>query len=233
MLSKKAFFSLLLVVGVPVAAYFTVKYLSEDAVVMPKRYFFDSVTEKTVKGKLVRDTAWHRISNFRFANQLGYTVEADALKGKILIVDFFFTRCPNPCPILTRNMKRMQDAYLKSDTLLHFISFTVDPERDSVAALKRYADSYKVRHNNWWMLTGPKKEIYDLAFNEFKAGIVDGGEVDTAFLHTNKFYLLDKNRVIRGWYDGTDTAALTRMARDISLLILEKDKTKKRNLFRK
>lgn len=233
MLSKKAFFSLLLVVGVPVAAYFTVKYLSEDAVDMPRRYFFDSVTEKTVKGKLVRDTAWHRISNFRFTNQLGDTVEADALKGKILIVDYFFTRCPNPCPTLTRNMKRMQDAYLKSDTLIHFISFTVDPERDSVPALKRYADSYKVRHNNWWMLTGQKKDIYDLAFNEFKAGVVDGGEVDTAFLHTNKFYLLDKNRVIRGWYDGTDTAALTRMARDISLLILEKDKTKKRNLFRK
>jgi protein SCO1 len=233
MLSKKAFFSLLLVVGVPVAAYYTVKYLSEDAVDMPRRYFFDSVTEKTVKGKLVRDTAWHRISNFRFANQLGDTVEADALKGKILIVDFFFTRCPNPCPILTRNMKRMQDAYLKSDTLIHFLSFTVDPARDSVAALKRYADTYKVRHNNWWMLTGEKKTIYDLAFTEFKAGIVDGGEVDTAFLHTNKFYLLDKNRVIRGWYDGTDTAALTRMARDISLLILEKDKTKKRNLFRK
>ena len=233
MLSKKAFFSLLLVVGVPVAAYYTVKYLSEDAVDMPRRYFFDSVTEKTVKGKLVRDTAWHRISNFRFANQLGDTVEADALKGKILIVDYFFTRCPNPCPTLTKNMKRMQDAYLKNDTLIHFISFTVDPERDSVAALKRYADSYKVRHNNWWMLTGQKKDIYDLAFTEFKAGIVDGGEVDTAFLHTNKFYLLDKNRVIRGWYDGTDTTALTRMARDISLLILEKDKTKKRNLFRK
>ena len=233
MLSKKAFFSLLLVVGVPVAAYYTVKYLSEDAVDMPRRYFFDSVTEKTVKGKLVRDTAWHRVSNFRFANQLGDTVEADALKGKILIVDYFFTRCPNPCPTLTRNMKRMQDAYLKSDTLIHFLSFTVDPARDSVAALKRYADSYKVRHNNWWMLTGQKKDIYDLAFTEFKAGIVDGGEVDTAFLHTNKFYLLDKNRVIRGWYDGTDTAALTRMARDISLLILEKDKTKKRNLFRK
>lgn len=233
MLSKKAFFSLLLVVGVPVAAYYTVKYLSEDAVDMPRRYFFDSVTERTDKGKRVRDTAWHRISNFRFANQLGDTVEADALKGKILIVDFFFTRCPNPCPTLTRNMKRMQDAYLKSDTLIHFLSFTVDPARDSVAALKRYADSYKVRHNNWWMLTGEKKAIYDLAFTEFKAGIVDGGEVDTAFLHTNKFYLLDKNRVIRGWYDGTDTTSLTRMARDISLLILEKDKTKKRNLFRK
>jgi protein SCO1/2 len=102
-----------------------------------------------------------------------------------------------------------------------------------VAALKHYADRYKIRHHNWWMLTGDKQKIYDLAFDEFKAGVVDGGEVDTAFLHTDKFYLLDKNRVIRGWYDGTDSSEMTRLARDISLLILEKDKTKKRNLFRK
>jgi protein SCO1/2 len=102
-----------------------------------------------------------------------------------------------------------------------------------VEALKRYADKYNVRHNNWWFLTGEKKAIYDLAYNEFKAATIDGGEVDTAFLHTNKFYLLDKDRVIRGWYDGTDTVAMAKLARDIGLLFLEKDKKKKRNLFRK
>lgn len=223
----------MLVVGIPLVAYFAVKYFSEDAVVMPKRYFFDSVITKTVDGQLRRDTAWHRISNFSFVNQLGDTIQANDLKGKILIVNYFFSRCPNPCPTLTRNMKRMQDSYLKNDSLVHFISFSVDPIRDSVLALKNYADRYKIRHHNWWMLTGDKKKIYDLAFDEFKAGIVDGGNVDTAFLHTDKFYLLDKNRVIRGWYDGTDSVAMTKLARDISLLILEKDKTKKRNLFRK
>jgi protein SCO1/2 len=232
-MSKKSWIALTMVVGIPLMAYFAVKYFSEDAVVMPKRYFYDSVVTKTVDGQLRRDTVWHRISNFSFVNQLADTVEADELKGKILVVDYFFTRCPNPCPTLTRNMKRMQDSYLKNDSLVHFISFTVDPIRDSVAALKKYADRYKIRHHNWWMLTGDKKKIYDLAFDEFKAGVVDGGEVDTAFLHTDKFYLLDKNRVIRGWYDGTDSADMTRLARDISLLILEKDKTKKRNLFRK
>jgi protein SCO1 len=99
--------------------------------------------------------------------------------------------------------------------------------------LKRYADKYKVRHNNWWFLTGDKQTIYTLAYDEFKAATIDGGEVDTAFLHTNKIYLLDKDRVIRGWYDGTDTLAMAKMARDIGLLFLEKDKKKKRNLFRK
>ncbi|HMO32765.1 MAG TPA: SCO family protein [Lacibacter sp.] len=232
-MSKKAIWALLLVLGVPLTAYFLVKYFSEEAVVMPRRYFHDSVVEKTKDGKLYKDTVWHSVANFTFTNQLGQTVSADEVKGKILVVDFFFTRCPNPCPTLTRNMKRMQDSYLKTDTLIHFISFSVDPSRDSVPVLKAYADRFGVRHNNWWMLTGEKKDIYDLAFNEFKAAVVDGGNVDTAFIHTSKFYLLDKERVIRGWYDGTDTASLRKMARDISLLILEKDKKKKRNLFRK
>lgn len=232
-MSKKGFIGLLLAVGLPVISYYIVKYTSEDTVEMPRRYFFDTVTEKTVKGKLVKDTAWHKVANFTFTNQLGKTVSVDSLKGKILVVDYFFTRCPNPCPKLTRNMKKMQDAFLKTDSLVHFISLTVDPGRDSVDALKRYADKYKVRHNNWWFLTGEKKTIYDLAYNEFKAATIDGGEVDTAFLHTNKFYLLDKDRVIRGWYDGTDTVAMAKLARDIGLLFLEKDKKKKRNLFRK
>ena len=232
-MSKNAILAMLLVVLLPVTAYYLVKYYSERAVDMPRKYFYDNIRDTVVDGKKRSDTVWHRISNFSFTNQLGQTVIADSLKNKILIVDFFFTRCPNPCPTLTANMKKMQDAYRKNDTLIHFISFSVDPSRDTVEALKRYADKYGVKHNNWWFLTGEKKTIYDLAFNEFKAGVVDGGEVDTAFLHTNKFYLLDKNRIIRGWYDGTDSAALSKLARDISLLILEKDKTKKRNLFRK
>jgi protein SCO1/2 len=232
-MSQRALIVLLFVVGVPILAYFLVKNASEDAVDMPKRWFYDSVVTKTVNGKLVKDTAWHRVSNFCLTNQLGKQACADELKNRILIVDFFFTRCPNPCPTLTKNMKKLQDSYLKNDTLVHFISFSVDPARDTVDALKRYADRFGVRHHNWWMLTGEKKVIYDLAFNEFKAGIIDGGNVDTSFLHTDKLYLLDKNRVIRGWYDGTDSASLTKLARDVSLLILEKDKTKKRNLFRK
>lgn len=232
-MSKKAILALLIAVGIPVTSYLIVKYTSEDAVNMPRRYFFDSVTEKTERGQLVKDTLWHKISNFTFTNQLGKTVSADSLKGKILVVDYFFTRCPNPCPLLTRNMKKMQDAFLKTDSLVHFISFSVDPARDSVEALKQYADKYKVRHNNWWFLTGDKKAIYDLAYNEFKSATIDGGEIDTAFLHTNKFFLLDKDRVIRGWYNGTDTVEMARMARDIGLLFLEKDKRKKRNLFRK
>jgi protein SCO1 len=232
-MNRSAILGLLLAVGLPVTAYLIVKYASEGSVDMPRRYFYDSVIDKTEKGKLIKDTVWHKVSNFTFTNQLGKTVYADDVKGKILVVDYFFTRCPNPCPTLTKNMKKMQDAFLKTDSLVHFISFTVDPTRDNAEVLKNYADKYKVRHNNWWFLTGDKKTIYDLAYNEFKAATIDGGEIDTAFLHTSKIYLLDKDRVIRGWYEGTDSASMTKMARDIGLLFLEKDKKRKRNLFRK
>lgn len=232
-MSKTSVLGLLLVAALPFTAYLIVKTLSEKTVEMPRRYFYDSVVVRTEKGKRIEDTVWHKVSNFQLVNQLGDTVTADQLRGKILVVDFFFTRCPYPCPVLTRNMKKMQDSYLNSDTLVHFISFTVDPDRDSVAALKNYADRFKVRHHNWWFLTGNKQYIYDLAYNEFKSAVIDGKDVDTAFLHTDKFFLLDKERVIRGWYSGTDSVKLASLARDIGLLILEKDKKKKRNLFRK
>jgi len=127
-MSKKSVLAILIAVGIPLVSYFIVKYASEGSVDMPRRYFFDSVTEKTESGQLVRDTIWHKISNFTFTNQLNQKVFADDVKGKILVVNYFFTHCPNPCPTLTRNMKKMQDAFLKSDSLVHFISFSVDPE---------------------------------------------------------------------------------------------------------
>lgn len=113
------------------------------------------------------------------------------------------------------------------------MSFSIDPERDTVAALKKYADKYGVDHDNWWMLTGPKKKIYDFALNELKLGLVDGEGVDTSFIHSQKMVLIDKDHIVRGYYNGLDTLDLSVLARDIALLMLEKDKSKKRNLFRK
>lgn len=167
-MSQRALVVLLFVVGMPVLAYFIVKYASQDAVDMPKRWFYDSVSVKTVNGKRVNDTAWHKVSNFCFPNQLGNQVCAEDLKNKILIVDFFFTRCPNPCPTLTKNMKKLQDSYLKNDTLVHFLSFSVDPTRDTVEALKRYADRFGVRHHNWWRLQVRKKRSMILPLMSLK-----------------------------------------------------------------
>ena len=200
---------------------------------MPKRYFYDSVVMKEENGRATTDTVWHKVRPFKLRNQFGKEVSLEEWKDKIVIVDFFFTSCPSICPTLTRNMKRLQDAFTKNDTLVRFLSLTIDPKRDTVEKLKAYGDKYMINHDTWWMVTGPKEEIYDLGLKEFKANIAQEGGVDTSFMHTDKFFLLDKDRVVRGWYNGLDSVHLDNLARDVVLLSMERDKKVKRNLFRK
>lgn len=214
------------------------KKFSENAISMPHRYYADSVINTVVKGKSTTDTIWHQVANIHLTNQLGQQVSLDDLKGKIIIADFFFTRCPSICPTLTTNMKGLQDALKIKDVrkkidldFVQFLSFSVDSFRDSVTVLKKYADKYGINHDTWWLLTGPKKDIYDFALNELKLGLQDGENVDSNFLHTNRFILLDKARVVRGYYNGLDTISLSKLAEDLTLLMLEKDRKKKFKLF--
>jgi protein SCO1 len=230
-MNKKAVFAILLAIVMPLAGYFIVDYYSKDAVHMPLRYFTpDSITVSEKNGKIVTDTIWHKVKNIEFTNQLGKKVSLDDLKGKILVIDFFFTRCPSICPGLTRSMKRLQDSFLKNDSIVQFISVSIDPEHDSVPQLRKFADRYNANHDTWWFVTGNKKEIYDFALNELKAGLADT-EVDTAFIHTQNFFLLDSSRVVRGWFNGFDTVKQAELVRDIPLLMLEKDR-KKPSVFR-
>jgi protein SCO1/2 len=229
--SKKALLALCVAVLVPVIFYMIA---SRYGVVMPKRYYYDSVLTKMVDGKEVTDTLWHKVGNISLQNQLGEQVSLDQLNGKVIVVDFFFTHCASICPTLTRNIKRLQDGLkLKDDmkridtTFVQFLSLSVDPVRDSASVLKKYADHYGVNSDVWWLLTGPKKTIYDFALNEMKLGLQDSVSVDSNFVHTDYVTLLDKDRVIRGYYHGTDTAALAKLADDIVFIMLEKDRKKK------
>lgn len=238
-MNKKALLAVGLAIMVPVLCYLAVKYASERAVVMPKRYYIDDVVENEVDGKKVSDTLWHRTENFRLVNQLGDSVELYDIHNKIIIADFFFTRCPSICPTLTRNMQKLQASFARQreaskiidSSVVHFLSFSVDPERDSVQALKNYADRFNANHDNWWFLTGDKKQIYDFALNEMKLGLVDGEGVDRDFIHTPKFVLLDKHYLVRGYYNGLDTASLAQLSRDVGLLMLEKDKQAPNTVF--
>jgi protein SCO1/2 len=223
-MTKKAIFALMLAILMPLAGYFIVKYYSKEAVHMPGRYFVpDSVVVSEKNGKTVTDTIWHKVRNIEFTNQLGKKVSLDDLKRKVLVIDFFFTRCPSICPGLARSMKRLQDSFVKNDSIVQFISISVDPAHDSVPQLRKFADRFNANHDTWWFVTGDKKEIYDFAFNELKASVTDS-EIDTAFLHTENFFLLDSNRIVRGWYNGFDTVKQAQLVRDIPLLMLEKDK---------
>ncbi len=223
-MNKKAILALMLAIVIPVTGYFLAKYYSKEAVHMPGRYFApDSVIVKEKNGKTTTDTIWHKVKNMQFTNQLGKNVSLDDLHGKVLVIDFFFTRCPTICPGLARSMKRLQDSFVKNDSIVQFISISIDPVRDSVPKLREFADRYNANHDTWWFVTGDKNEIYDFAINELKANVADA-EVDTAFIHTENFFLLDSNRIVRGWYKGFDTTKQAQLVRDIPLLMLEKDK---------
>jgi protein SCO1/2 len=230
-MNKKAILALLLALLMPLAGYFIVKYYSKDAVHMPGRYFTpERVVVSEKNGKTVTDTIWHKVKNIEFTNQLGKKVSLYDLQGKIVVIDFFFTRCPSICPGLARSMKRLQDSFKKNDSIVQFISISVDPEHDSVPQLRKFADRYGANHDSWWFVTGKKKDIYDFALNELKAGLADT-EVDSAFIHTENFFLLDSSFVVRGWYNGFDTVKQAKLVQDIPLIMLEKDK-KKPSVFR-
>jgi protein SCO1 len=222
-MKKTSFLALLLAILMPLCGYYIVKFYSKNAVHIPKHYFPDRVDQIEKGGKTTTDTVWHKIKSIPFTNQLGQRVSFDSLKGKIIVLDFFFTSCPSICPGLARNMKKLQDSFIKNDSIVQFISVSVDPERDSVPRLRKFADHYNANHDTWWFVTGNKQQIYDFGNKEIRANIYDPG-VDTAFIHTENFFLIDTNRVLRGFYNGFDTVALSQLARDIPTLMLERDK---------
>lgn len=225
-MNKKAILALVLAALIPAISYVMVKFYSERAVNMPRRYFFDSVAAKEKNGKTTYDTVWHHVKDISFTNQLGQQVSLYDIKGKVIVMDFFFTRCPTFCPGMARAMKKLQDAFKQNDTsFVQFISVSIDPVHDSVPQLRKFADRFNASPDNWWFVTGDRKEIYDFALQEMKASIADA-EVDTGFIHTSNFFLMDREKIIRGWYDGFDSAAQQKLVRDIPLLMLEKERKK-------
>lgn len=234
-MNKTAVLGILLALILPLTGYFIFKSLTDSAVHMPRHYIYDSVTVRIENGKQISDTVWHKMPDIKLTNQLGEQVGWKDMEGKVIVADFFFTHCPTICPAMTMNMKKLQEGISnaqkvgnKKPDFIQFLSFSVDPERDSVAALKKWADRFQINPFNWWLLTGPKKEIYDLSIEHMKLGLVDGKGIDTGFFHTDFIVLLDKNRNIRGYYHGLDTAAIGKLSSDIVMLSLEKDPKRKK-----
>ena len=221
-MNKKAFTALMVAILLPLSGYLLVSYYSDQAVQMPRRYFYDSVNVSQKAGKYSYDTVWHKVKNLHFTNQLGQQVSLDDLKGKILVIDFFFTHCPTICPKLALSMKKLQNSFPNNDSIVQFVSLSIDPAHDSLRQLRNWASRYNINPDTWWLGTGNKDSIYNFAFNELKASVADS-DIDTAFIHTETFCLLDKERVVRGWFNGLDSVAQSKLVRDIPLLMLEKD----------
>ena len=155
----------------------------------------------------------HTIANFNLSNQHGGLTSLKDWDNKIVVADFFFTHCPVICPKMTRSFKKVQQIYSKEKELL-LTSFSVDPERDSVSQLVSYAQRMDI-NNNWLLLTGDKKEIYKLARNSFLVTATDGDGGPQDFIHSELLILIDKQKRIRGFYNGTIASEVDDLIRDI------------------
>ena len=175
------------------------------------------VSKELVEENIQFIKKYHKIKDFSMKNQNGETITQEFYNDKIYVADFFFTTCPTICPIMTENMGYVQEK-IKNDSDVLLLSFSVTPEIDSVEQLKKYALEKNVINSKWNLVTGNKKDIYNLARTSYLVAKTngDGGKYD--MIHTENFVLVDKEKRIRGFYDGTNSKEMDQLLNDIKIL---------------
>lgn len=208
--------AVIFVIGLPIA-YFLMKPEEKPLPVINPV----DVNDSLVDNDLLRKGFGHRIGDFTFLNQDSLEVSSKDFEGKIWVAEYFFTTCGSICPIMNEQMKRVQTAF-KNDPSLVILSFTVTPEIDTVAQMKKHADYLGAELPQWQLLTGKKSELYRLARRSFfllkPAEAQNLGDAGNDFIHTNNFVLVDQKRRIRGYYDGTSKKEVNQMMNDIERL---------------
>ena len=174
------------------------------------------VNEKLVDSSIIHVSKYHKISDFILTNQNGKEITQADYKDKIYVADFFFTTCQDICPLMTKNMYELQEE-LKNDNEILLLSHTVIPEVDTVKRLKEYAIENNVDDSKWNLVTGDKKQIYELARKSYLA-VEDSNFNEFDMIHTENFMLIDKEKQIRGFYDGTNSEEINRLLKDIEIL---------------
>lgn len=178
-----------------------------------------------VDPELLRVGRGHTIGSFAFLNQEGTTITQKDVTEKVYVVEYFFTTCGTICPVMNKQMQRVQKAH-SGKKEFKILSFTVNPEVDDVAQMKLYADAHHADNQQWWFLTGKKEQLYKLARTSFfvlkPAEAQNLGDAGSDFIHTNNFVLVDRKMRIRGYYDGTSTQEVDKLIKDIDLLLEEK-----------
>jgi protein SCO1 len=210
---KFAIFFLFLSAIILTLFYFALKPVKRLPFVAPK-----STNPELVDSTVVHIKKRHFIPDFALTNQNGKVITQKDYENKIYVADFFFTTCGNICPIMTGNMKKVQRAILLDDEI-KLLSHTVMPEIDTVAQLKRYAQEKGVIDSKWNLVTGSKKDIYNLARKSYLAAKYDPTKEDGyGVVHTENFILVDKKKRPRGQYDGTNDEDIERLLKDIEIL---------------
>jgi protein SCO1/2 len=166
--------------------------------------------------------AYGVVPGFELVNQDGQAFGSQQLAGKIWIADFIFTTCPGPCPIISTRMSELQKPLAKSD--VHLVSFSVDPEKDTPAVLRVYADKLRKEPLRWDFLTGPIATIASLSREGFKLGLSEGESAETGPVHSTRFVLVDRRGSIRGYYDALSADGVTKLLADTNHLLREQPK---------
>ncbi|GAB3969182.1 hypothetical protein GCM10028806_14800 [Spirosoma terrae] len=175
------------------------------------------MARKVVDGKQVEEQVYPTIPDFSFTNQYGETVTQKDVSGKIYVADFFFVTCPTICPIMKKNLLNVYKMY-KDNPDIRILSHTIDPDHDTPAVLKQYAQDMGVTGKMWQFVTGDREKIYDIGENHY---LVTAGKDSTApggYMHSGAFVLIDKEKHIRGMYDGTTVDGTQKLIRDINVL---------------
>ena len=205
----------------PVLAFLFLKAFGTNRYALPT-YLPDRVDSTQVGGKWQRDTVFHRIGDFRLPSQSGREVSQQDLKGGVYVASFFFATCPGACPRMNGLLRQVQEKF-RHEPRVKLVSYSVDPEHDSVAVLGKYAEQYGAIAGKWFFLTGDKMAIYRLATQDYRLPAPTGAA--PGLIHSQNLYLVDRDQHVRGIYDGTKAKEINRLITEISVMLYEYDQS--------
>lgn len=220
-MGRYIFFLLFFIVGVSITYYLIQPQEKKLPVINPIDLESEMVDPEVL---MERKGYGHTIGDFSFLNQEGELITQEEIDGKVFVAEYFFTTCPTICPVMNHQLMRVQKAFADEEQF-RILSFTVNPEVDTVAQMKRYAEEHQANSHQWHFLTGEKEALYGLARKSFfvlkPAEAANLGDAGNDFIHTNNFVLVDKQRRIRGYYDGTSVSAVDSLIYDVRRLLNE------------
>lgn len=222
-MNKFIFFVVFLSVGVSVTYFMILPKEKALPVINPT----DLETEMVDPDVLMERKGYgHTIQNFSFTNQNGEIITQKEVDGKVYVAEYFFTTCKSICPIMNSQMQRVQKVFSDKNDF-RILSFTVDPDTDTVAQMKKYAERHGANSDQWHFLTGSKTDLYSLARKSFfvikPAEAENLGDAGSDFIHTNNFVLVDRKSRIRGYYNGTSSSGVDSLIYDVTRLLKEKN----------